>query len=675
MSETAAFCPACGAPCPPEPEKQQDRKKPSIFKIIIPVAVVVLALVALPIIFPGIIPTGAPKESDDSSNTAINDNSAADNESYEAVNSESSETVETVSVSYEDLQANLQEAYTAVEAAWAQESSINTGTDEGNLEQKAANYSELLQTLSNLQAQVVDLAAYDDKLQSAVLSYYRMAAIAAKVRFDYNRFGLGFVYNDKYLRNRPDLFDDGKTAQENYDNMKSWYESAKAEYANFEYPSFVEAYWKEYENILDLNQTVMKKYAMAYNLNDPLRLFSCWELYERCSTVEDNWYQDTLDISRRILFDYGNQSYTYADNLYAEMQDYIDMPEKEKEAYVFKNSDADTLFYRVTWVDTIYPSLYNAYDSLAVVNLATYGGRRDIDIEIEIPGFTQKYRESYKVTDTIKQLFIKPPLLTGELDLSSAKAAQINITLYERNGTQIATYSKPVTIKSKNDVEWSSSEYGVFTQDNILCFLTPESSGIASLKRSAVDEITTMTGGAMDSFPGYQDVLNNHYAVTYLQAAGLMRAMYNSGVRYSMDVFSVSGSNQHVLLPDQVLEQQSGLCIETSLVIASALQSADMHAFLIFPPGHAQVAVEVWNSDEGAGEYFLIETTALSEDIINGSAFEEYAIALLQEELDAENSSCIQYYNSAQWNSYLQDVEYVIDCNDSRILGMTPFSN
>ena len=60
-----------------------------------------------------------------------------------------------------------------------------------------------------------------------------------------------------------------------------------------------------------------------------------------------------------------------------------------------------------------------------------------------------------------------------------------------------------------------------------------------------------MTGGQMNSFVGYQNnAWNNHYVGTYLQAAGLMRAMYEMGVRYNMDPFSLSGSNQHILLPD-----------------------------------------------------------------------------------------------------------------------------
>ena len=537
LNDTAAFCPVCGTPCSPESGARQDRKKTSILKIVIPAVAAIAAVAALLIIIPKLIPASAIKASDDH-NAAISESS----EGSEAVNSEGSETVAPPSVSYEDLQANLEEAYAAVEAAWTQESNVDTGTSKGNMEQKAANYNELQQTLSNLQSQEVSLAAHDDKLQSAVLSYYDMATKAAEVRSEYYSWYPNFIFNDKFLIYRPDLFDASKTEQENYDNISTWYESAKTEYADFTYPSFVEAYWKEYENILELNWTVINKYALACNLNDHLRHRSCQELFDRCEAVEDNWFQETLGKSIQIVSGYSNKLYTYSGSLYAEIQDYIGMSETEREAYAFINNPADELFYGIDWVDTIYPSLYNAYDSLVVMNFATYGGQRDIDIEIEIPGFTQKCRSSYKITDTIKQLFIKPPLLTGDLDLAAAKAAQINITLYEQDGTQIVTCSEPITIKSKNDVEWSSSEYGIFTKDNILCFLTPESTGISSLKRSAIDEITRLTGGSVELFPGYQGVLSSRYAVTYLQAAALMRAMYNTGVRYNMDYFSVSGS-------------------------------------------------------------------------------------------------------------------------------------
>lgn len=112
--------------------------------------------------------------------------------------------------------------------------------------------------------------------------------------------------------------------------------------------------------------------------------------------------------------------------------------------------------------------------------------------------------------------------------------------------------------------------------------------------------------------------------------------------------------------------------------MASALQSAGMHAFIVLPPGHAQVAVEIWNGKgedtSGTGQYFLIETTALSDNWNNQNVFIDDANALLDGK--ALNSSPIKYMNADEWHEYLfVKGTYVIDCDDSRVLGLTPFTN
>jgi len=154
--------------------------------------------------------------------------------------------------------------------------------------------------------------------------------------------------------------------------------------------------------------------------------------------------------------------------------------------------------------------------------------------------------------------------------------------------------------------------------------------------------------------------------------------MYDMGVRYNIDTFSYDAASQHILLPEEVLQKRSGLCIETSLTVASALQSAGMHAFLVLPTGHAQVAVEIWNDgSEGTGEYFLIETTALSSDNNNRGIYIEYANALCENDPDSLRTDYpISYYSAAEWAQYISDSQaYVIDCNDSSVLGMTTFVN
>ena len=101
-----------------------------------------------------------------------------------------------------------------------------------------------------------------------------------------------------------------------------------------------------------------------------------------------------------------------------------------------------------------------------------------------------------------------------------------------------------------------------------------------------------------------------------------------------------------------------------------------MHAFLVFPPGHAQVAVEVWDgrgrNTVGTGEYLLIETTALSDNW--EEAFKDGVNALI--EYKGPRSGPITYMTQDMWYEYItRENTYLIDCSDASILGMTPFAN
>ena len=85
-------------------------------------------------------------------------------------------------------------------------------------------------------------------------------------------------------------------------------------------------------------------------------------------------------------------------------------------------------------------------------------------VEAEIPGFTQNYKETFTLDSAYKAIYIKPPALTGDLNLSTAKDAQIKVTISDKDGSLIEAKTFPVTIKSKYDFEWYSDEYGLATR-------------------------------------------------------------------------------------------------------------------------------------------------------------------------------------------------------------------
>ena len=463
-----------------------------------------------------------------------------------------------------------------------------------------------------------------------------------------------------------------------YEALYSWYEGTKEKIDAVTVSPDMEDEWNSYKDAFELNYNIVEKEYLAVQYNDFLRHYSATNLVHRQSMLDEKEFGELVSrmkAGQKLC----KQQFSIATKLSDEITSYSEMDEKSRSDYEFEYNRENKIRLDYDAIETIYPSLYNTYDSFLIINTGCISGTRRIVVEAEIPGFSMPYKESFNLDSSYKKISILPPPLSGDLDLSTAKKAQMNVSIYEKDGNElIESKSFPITIKSIDDFEWYSDDFGIATQDNILCYLTPDAEEIDLLKRNAITEISNITAGKIESMVGYQENGYNHYVGTYIQAAGIMRALYDMGIRYDMAPFSMSDSDQRIKLPKEVIEKESGLCIETSLTVASALQSAGMHAFLLLPTGHAQVAVEVWdNGDEGTGEYFLIETTCLDSDSNSDEIFREYANALMDENPDdLATNYPIAYYSASEWAEYIKanDV-YVIDCDDSRILGLTEFAN
>ena len=530
--------------------------------------------------------------------------------------------------------------------------------------------------LEDLEEKKNSIDGLDAKSKEAADNYFELTVFSEHTlgeAYDFivNYFELGFDWWPRY---------DGYDSYVDYFNaLLEWYEPLKEKLdEDYSVPSCLETEWNNYLSNYELNESILQKMSLGYRLNDYFRFNSAINLSKRCKTRDDQLYNELLDGLGKEM-DFAVSQKSIASKLAEEIDKYADLDKSQRENYEFENIHMNKINVQYDVLDVIYPSLYRTYDAFAIIRTGCLGGRRDITVEAEIPGFTQKYRQTFRLDPSYKAIFIKPPMLTGDLDLGAAKDAQINISIYEKDGTTLVDAKTfPVVIKSKNDFSYIQNEYGTATLDNFLCFLTPNAAAIDALKRVAIDEISNMTSGKMQSLVGYQETGFGHYVGTYLQAAGIMRALYDVGVRYNADGFTPDAGSQRILFPEEVLQKQSGLCIETTLTVASALQSADMNVFIVLPTGHAQVAVEIWNKEgEGTGEYFLIETTALSSDSNNNDIYIDYANLLLNNNPDdLPTNYPISYYSAEEWAAYIaQSGAYIIDCGDAAGMGLASFSN
>lgn len=489
---------------------------------------------------------------------------------------------------------------------------------------------------------------------------------AADEYFDVCYYTIKNVYDYSVLLNNMTSFE----VAENIESVDEIIDSIKA----VSVPAYCRTSWNRVVDIASLLQDCVDKYDLGEELGDPLRIASSDNMQQRIVAMLTKELEYMETVYARGMLGVADRGEQQEKALVNEMQKAAALTPDELMSYQFrKYIEPNTLYLDYDPIKTLYPSLYGSVDQILLINAATLCEQRRIVVEVEIPGFTQKFSQSYTITPQLTSLYIKPPVLTGSIDLNSAKDAQMIVTIKDQNGTALENQSFRVRLMSKNDFKLYDDDFGMTTSDNFLCFLTPEAKAISDLKRQAVDDLGAYTNGELEAFVGYQGASNWNEAasMTFAQTAALMAAMSDLGVRYNNGSFSASGEDylQRVMLPADVIANRSGICIETSLTIASALQSAGMHAMLILPPGHAQVAVEIWNT----GEYFLIETTNLPNSIDK----------MDDEDITSEGVgvSTIVYLDQDEWDYYISpggyydEGCYVIDCDDSTVLGLTSLTN
>ncbi len=430
-------------------------------------------------------------------------------------------------------------------------------------------------------------------------------------------------------------------------------------------PEYMKESFAIYVRKISVYQNMLDSLYMGYAFSDPLRISSSMQLYDR-SVIEEVKY--SIEIFHLVKLQFEKVAERLNDSI-SGLRDEIETACKSidkaeaklpKISFSYQNNDPE-VSVSFEAVDTIYPSLYNSMDSVINFTASTNYGDVNALIKVEIPGLTQVYKQKVEFTHQVSKFLIKPALLTKGLDLSSSRETQIIFSVVnEDSGKTIIQESHNVAVQSVYDFALTDDEFGVVSRDNVLSWLTPESEGILELRRNAVSWVEKYTEGEANALVGYQDygLFEDVELNTVLQIIAIQASISDTGVRYNNGAFSLSSeTNQRVLLPDAVLESKSGICIETAILFASAIQSAGMHPMIIFLPGHAQVAVETW---EGSGQYFLVETTLLP---FTGT--------------DEENELLVTYMTNEEWLSYLEDPYgdgsggcYVVDCDLVLTLGM-----
>lgn len=262
----------------------------------------------------------------------------------------------------------------------------------------------------------------------------------------------------------------------------------------------------------------------------------------------------------------------------------------------------------------VYSALYSNEPGLVTLRYRSPKPQA-LRISIGIPHFTQDQSIQIQAAPGFQQAIFKPPLLDASQVAAfigpDQRDAQIHLRVQTASGTACDT-AAPVTLLSDVWMHWDSAALNDSAK-YLAGWVTPHVPAISALVGRAAQELHDHPAlyPGTDALFGYnegratgQDVRNEVNALY-----DTLESVYH--VRYAQDNL-VYNQDQQIRLPSDVLTSPApvGMCLETTAILASAVEFLGMRPYIIVVPGHAYLGVGMGPSSASPIEYW--ETSDLN---------------------------------------------------------------
>lgn len=211
-------------------------------------------------------------------------------------------------------------------------------------------------------------------------------------------------------------------------------------------------------------------------------------------------------------------------------------------------------------------------------------------------------------------------------ELSESADTTYNITV-QMGGQTLFTHAYPLRLLAFN--EWPGT---AIMPELIASFVMPNAPELPPVMVSAARVLERLTGSsALDE---YQTQDPNRVRA---QVAAFYEALREQSIVYCTPPASFERTGQRIRLPQEILANKLGTCLDTALLMASCLEAAGLNPLVIICKGHAfvgcwlvdhhypqlfgdDVSVLTKSIQDGINEMVILETTCITQQ---GVSFEE----------------------------------------------------
>ena len=215
-----------------------------------------------------------------------------------------------------------------------------------------------------------------------------------------------------------------------------------------------------------------------------------------------------------------------------------------------------------------------------------------ITLSVGIPHFSQEQPFEVDATAGWKEQSFLPPMLPGMIDaLANVPYLDSQVVLNVRDASgKSCEDSKPLRLLSSRTMSWLS-QGGHNNADFLAAWVTPQDPAI----RQLLDRATQRLKDNPSLYPGTTEMVG--YDGTQQDVINQVNAIYDTmeqdyHIRYSRITIEYGQPRtEDVLLPKDVLQSGLGMCVETTVTMAAAIESLHMRPFIYIIPGHAFLGV------------------------------------------------------------------------------------
>lgn len=270
----------------------------------------------------------------------------------------------------------------------------------------------------------------------------------------------------------------------------------------------------------------------------------------------------------------------------------------------------------------VYSGLYVNQAELARVRFRS-PNPQTLRITLGVPRFTLDQTLQVEAAPAFQSVAFKPPLadaaVLDSLLSTGDQHAEIHLQVTNGSGT-VCNTTAPVELKSRQWILWQDPARGS-NAPLLAGWVTPQAPAVSELVGRASNWLQQHPTGypGTDALRGYdagraspRDVRNQVNALF-----DTLQNVYH--VHYAQDNVVFSG-DQRIQLPSDILGDSSptGMCVETTALLASAVERLGMRPYLILVPGHAFLGVATGADPTASVEYW--ETSDLNGGVTGSQA-------------------------------------------------------